>query len=168
MRAIFFAMLLSACSICRASSVTDRPMDEIVGQSYAFVRVTIQSLTASCESKRHCGVYKYTASVDAVLKGQLTGADRPRLKFCSLLPLHVGATYTLALTHSTSFFDLPGCGFSVAQDSVFERRGAHHYRVSSFGTSLIVDFEGKTYWTDAVRVPDFEDKLRCLGVDGEG
>lgn len=166
MRALLFSLLFGYSTISSASSVIDRPIDEIVKSSLAFARVNVGSMTASCETGRRCGVYRYVVSVDSLLTGQLTVEDQATLQFCSLLPLRIGASYALALTSSSADVkDEFGCRYTVLEDSAFEKRGRHHYRVTSMSTSIIVDFEGDKYWTNAVRVSDFEAAMKQLGIE---
>ena len=92
--------------------------------------------------------------------------DQKKLQFCSLLPLRIGVTYTLALTSSSADINNEfACRYAVLEDSAFEERGGDHYRVTSMSTSIIVNFEGDKYWTDAVLVPDFEAVVEKLGID---
>jgi len=141
-----------------ASSQIDRGVDELYRLSSGALRVTVQRISGECGASGGCAFYKVSSKVDSAIKNLYSPQMSEEFDFCSLVPLEPGSEYTVFLFESKQYGNLKDlhCEFVVPRDGAFQGRSGDTFRINSPESSILFDFEGRTYRSSAVLEPDFE------------
>lgn len=141
-----------------ALSIADRTVSELYEDAQAITEARITEIEGKCVSNRECPGYRLGAVVKRMLKGSAPATST--ISICSLIPLDLNVTYTLFLFDAKdSPADDYRCKYILSRDGAFEKRGDYTYRVRSHESAVIVARFGESYYTDAIRVTDFDEKL---------
>lgn len=147
-----------------ASSQIDRGVDELYRLSDGALRVTVQRVSGECGTSGGCAFYKVSSKLDSSIKNLYSSKVGEEFEFCSLVPLEPGSEYSVFLFQSKQYGNLEDlhCEFVVPQDGAFQARSGDIFRVDSPESSILFDFEGRTYRSSAVLEPNFEKIIRRL------
>lgn len=167
--AISFAVATSSW----AKSDGDRPIQVLYKDAQAVVSATVISMKASCAGRMPYCRPEYILKLDGVrdIKALVGKAPSAGMTVCTAVMLEVGSSYTLFLERPDKYNSVSAekCNFAIDRDGVFLKKGSYTYRVGSPDATIIVDFEGDKYFTNAVVEPDFEQAMDSLaGRKGAG
>ena len=147
-----------------ASPQIDRGVDELYRLSSGALRVTVQRISGECGASGGCAFYKVSSKLDSSIKNLYSSQVGEEFDFCSLVPLEPGSEYSVFLFQSKQYGNLEDlhCEFVVPRDGAFQARSGDTFRVNSPESSVLFDFEGKTYRSSAVLEPGFEKTIERL------
>jgi hypothetical protein len=141
-----------------ALSIADRDLTELHADAQTIAEVRVTEIQGKCQSKTSCPGYRLVAVVERLWKDSM---DSPStISICSVIPLDINVRYTLFLSHPDGeSTDTYRCTHLLGKDGAFEKRGTHTYRIRSHESAVIAPRFGQVYYTDAIRVADFEKQL---------
>jgi hypothetical protein len=144
-----------------ALSLMDRSVADLYADTQTVAEVRITEIQGKCESNKACPGYRLVAVVERLWKDSM---DSPsKISICSVIPLDLNITYTLFLSDpKEKSADMYSCARLLSKDGAFEKRGSYTYRIRSHESAVIAPRFGQTYYTDAIRVPDFDEQLGAV------
>jgi hypothetical protein len=141
-----------------ALSLMDRSVADLYADTQTVAEVRVTEIQGKCESNKGCPGYRLVAVVERLWKDSMGSPST--LSICSVIPLDLNIAYTLFLSDpKEKSADMYSCTHLLSKDGAFETRGSYTYRIRSHESAVIAPRFGQTYYTDAIRVPDFEEQL---------
>lgn len=160
---ILFAV---ASSSSWANSEGDRSIQVLYKDAQAVVTANVISIEASCVGRMPYCRPEYILRLDGIkdIKASVGKTPSTDAIVCTAVMLEVGSTYTLFLERPDSYNSVgtDKCKFAIDRDGAFGKIGSYIYRVGSPDATIIVDFEGGKYLTNAVVEPEFEQAINSL------
>jgi hypothetical protein len=172
---ILITWMLLCSSASNARSLADRDIDDIYASSSLVVEGVVTKLSAQCDGEGAEGCseqYELVIKPRRIIKGVRELGAKSAVSVCSRISLDVGGRYFLFLEppSKNSLMEKRGCSLALELDGAFEKLGKFTYRVKSPDATILVDFLGEKYMTNAIVSKQFDECLdRILrGLSSEG
>ncbi|MDR6840432.1 hypothetical protein [Pseudoxanthomonas sacheonensis] len=172
---ILTAWVLLYSSVSSAMSLSDRNIDDIYSSSSLVMEAVVTKLSAQCDGEGVEGClaqYELVIEPRKIIKGVPEVGTKSAVSVCSRISLDIGGRYFLFLEppSENSLMEKRGCSLALEFDGAFEKLGKFTYRVKSPDATILVDFLGEKYMTNAIVSKQFDECLDRIsrGLPPEG